>query len=167
MERGAAAPWTAAACRRLEGGAKAPQSKALRVTSPSSASVVLTGLFPPSRDAEAPVARQHHDDRFRRHDDNGNPRTIQELLGHADVKRTMIDTHVLQRAGGERRTEPARRYARESRMTPRRPVDTLRPPQPFPRLIRCEPHSSSRPSTRPRALAPPRAVPRCDTLPSR
>ncbi len=38
-------------------------------------------------------------------------------------------------------------------MTPRRPVDTLRPLQPFPRLIRCEPRSSSRPSIRHRACA--------------
>jgi hypothetical protein len=36
-------------------------------------------------------------------------------------------------------------------MTPRRPVDTLRLWQPFPRPIRCEPRSSSRPSIRHRA----------------
>jgi integrase len=34
------------------------------------------------------------------HDALGDIRTIQELLGHADVKTTMIYTYVLQRVGG-------------------------------------------------------------------
>jgi hypothetical protein len=51
--------------------------------------------------------------------------------------------------------DPRRRHSRspgrsasESGMTPRRPVATLRPPQPIPRMIGCEPRSPSRRSLR-------------------
>ena len=77
-------------------------------------------------------------------------RTIQAVLGHADVKTTRIYTHLLQRSGGSGVRSPLDVHTRESRKT-RRPVDTPRPPQPIPRLIRCEPRSASRPSIRHRA----------------
>jgi site-specific recombinase XerD len=39
-------------------------------------------------------------------EDGHDIHTIQELLGHADVKITMIYNHVLQRAGGRRVRSP-------------------------------------------------------------
>jgi integrase len=39
-------------------------------------------------------------------EDGYDVRTIRELLGHADVKKTMIDTHVLQQTGGRRARSP-------------------------------------------------------------
>src|ERR1700682_167673 len=75
--------------------------------------------------------------------------------------------------GRSRRTEPARRDWRDSRMTPRPQVVTLHPPQPIPRRIGCEPDSLSRlpfsartcPPPAPQATCPsgPRRGP-CDTL---